>query len=75
MEEYAGAVEVAGEDEIRRVVGAVVEGMKGREEKVAMGEVLKRVFEAESEGGFGERAVERGEVAKIVKEVLAGEKP
>jgi hypothetical protein len=40
------------------------------EGKVQMGDVLKAVFGKEV---FGERNVERGEVARVVKEVLAEE--
>jgi len=44
-----------------------VEEMKSAGEKIQMGEVLKRVFAPEL---LGEKPVERGEVARIVKQVL-----
>lgn len=68
LEEYAGGVEVMGEEEIRRTVREVVEGMKGEGVKMAMGDVLKRVF---GEDVLGGKAVEKGDVARIVKEIMA----
>lgn len=72
LEEYAGGVEVVGEGEIRGVVEGVVRELRADkgEGKVQMGDVLKAVFGKEV---FGERNVERGEVARVVKEVLAEE--
>jgi uncharacterized protein YqeY len=69
MEEYAGGVEVVGEEEIRRTVKEMVEKMKAEGSKMQMGEVLKKVFGPE---GFGDKPVEKGDVAKVVKEILAG---
>lgn len=68
MEEYIGEVKTVGEEEIRRVVGEVVEGLKGAGGKLQMGEVLKKVFSKEV---LGEKNVERATVARIVKEALA----
>lgn len=68
MEEYIGEVKTVGEEEIRKVVGEVVEGLKGAGGKLQMGEVLKKVFSKEV---LGERNVERATVARIVKEALA----
>ncbi|KAE8447811.1 hypothetical protein EG329_010205 [Mollisiaceae sp. DMI_Dod_QoI] len=68
MEEYAGDVEVLGEQEIRDAVGKVVEGLRSEGSKLAMGDVLKRVFGPEV---LGEKPVEKGDVARIVKEMLA----
>ncbi|OBT61536.1 hypothetical protein VE03_08883 [Pseudogymnoascus sp. 23342-1-I1] len=68
MEEYIGEVKTVGEEEIRRVVGEVVEGLKAEGGKLQMGEVLKKVFSKEV---LGERNVERATVARIVKEALA----
>lgn len=70
MEEYIGEVKTVGEEEIRRVVGEVVEKLRGEagEAKLQMGEVLKKVFSKEV---LGERNAERADVARIVKEVLA----
>ena len=70
MEEYAGSVEVMGEEEISAMVGRVVDEMKGAGEKMAMGDVLKRVFSPELLGG---KPVQKGDVARIVKEALAKE--
>ncbi|KAG4427157.1 hypothetical protein IFR05_017360, partial [Cadophora sp. M221] len=68
LEEYAGGVEVLGEEEIRGFVEGVVKEMKGDGEgEVKLGDVLKRVFEKDV---LGEKAVERGEVARIVRDVL-----
>lgn len=67
MDEYAGSVEVVGEEEIRKVVGTVVEGLTAAGEKLGMGDVLKKAF-----AEFGDRNVEKGNVARVVKEVLAG---
>ena len=68
MEEYAGGVEVLGEEEIRRTVREAVEKMRKEVSKMHMGEVLKKVFAPEVLGG---KPVEKGDVARIVKEVLA----
>ncbi|KAB8303433.1 hypothetical protein EYC80_004859 [Monilinia laxa] len=68
LEEYAGSVETVGEEEIRSTVKELVNSMKANGAKMQMGDVLKRVFTPEV---LGEKNVEKGEVAKIVKEVLA----
>lgn len=68
MEEYAGGVEVVGEQEIRQTVESVVDGMRVGGAKLQMGEVLKKVFSPEV---FGDKPVEKGDVAKVVKEILA----
>jgi len=68
MEEYAGSVETVGEEEIRSAVAGVIDKMKADQAKLQMGEVLKRVFAPEVLGG---KPVERGEVVKIVKDILA----
>lgn len=67
MEEYAGAVEVVGEDEIRSFVLSAVEGLRGEGAPVAMGEIMKRVFAADA---LGEKNVDKGEVAKAIKELI-----
>lgn len=71
MEEYSGAVKMLGEGEVREVVLETVKRMKEEGAKVGMGDVLKRVFGKDL---LGEKMVDKGEVAKIVKEVVAGEK-
>ncbi|KFY08243.1 hypothetical protein V492_06411 [Pseudogymnoascus sp. VKM F-4246] len=70
MEEYIGEVKTMGEEEIRKVVGEVVEGLKAEagQAKLQMGEVLKKVFSKEV---LGEKNVERSDVARIVKQLLA----
>jgi len=68
MEEYACSVETVGEDDIRSAVSAVVEKMKSEGATLQMGEVLKRVF---APAVLGDKPVERGNVAKIVKDILA----
>lgn len=68
MEEYAGGVEVVGEEEIRETVRRTVETMRAEGAKMQMGEVLKKIF---SPAVLGDKPVERGDVAKIVKQILA----
>lgn len=71
MEEYAGHVKLLGDGEIKDAVGKVLEGLRAGGGKVAMGDVLKRVFAPEV---LGDKPVEKADVAKIVKAILA-EKP
>lgn len=70
MEEYIGEVKTVGEEEIRKVVGEVVEALRAEagDKKLQMGEVLKKVFSKEV---LGERNVERADVARVVKQVLS----
>lgn len=68
MEEYAVGVEIVGEDEIKKAVHQIIEQLMSEGGKFQMGDVLKRIFAKEV---LGEKPVERGEVAKIVKQVLA----
>lgn len=68
LEEYAGGVETVGEDEIRNTVKELVNSMKTEGVNMQMGDVLKRVF---APGVLGGKNVEKGEVAKIVKEIMA----
>jgi uncharacterized protein YqeY len=68
MEEYAGGVETMGEEDIRMAVKGIVEAMRNEGARVQMGDVLKKVFAPEALGG---KPVEKGDVSKIVKEVLA----
>lgn len=68
MEEYAGAVEVLGEDEVKGIVRGVVDAIKVDGGSVRMGDVLKKVFAPEV---LGEKNVDKGEVTKIVKEIMA----
>jgi len=68
LEEYAGTVEVLGETEVREVVKSLVDAIKGEGGSLRMGDVLKRVFDA---AVLGEKNVDKGEVTRIVKDVLA----
>jgi uncharacterized protein YqeY len=68
IEEYARSVETMGEEEIRSTVRAVVDALESEGAKLQMGEVLKRVFAPEV---LGSKPVEKGEVAAIVKQILA----
>jgi uncharacterized protein len=71
LEEYAGDVAVVGEEEIRGRVEGVIVSLRGEgsgEAKLQTGDVLKAVFKPDV---LGEKNVERGEVARVVKEVLA----
>lgn len=67
MEEYSGGVETVGEEEVRGIVEETIKGMREEGAKLQQGEVLRKLF---GKDVLGERNVERGEVAKIVKEVL-----
>lgn len=69
MDEYSASVEVVSSEEIRSTVQAVIAGMKVSGEGLKMGDVLKKVFAPE--GGFGEKPVDKAEVAKVVKEFLS----
>lgn len=68
MEEYAQGVETMGNEDIRKAVTGIVEAMKSEGANMQAGDVLKRVFAPEA---LGNKPVEKGDVAKIVKEVLA----
>lgn len=71
LNEYSGSVQTTSEDEVKDIVGKVVEEMKSSGVKIAMGDVLKRLLAPG--GDFEGKPVEKAEVAKIVKEVLANE--
>jgi uncharacterized protein YqeY len=68
MDEYAAGVDVVGGEEVKTVVASVVGSMRDAGDAMKMGEVLKRVF---SDGGFGDKVVDKAEVAKVVKDLLA----
>jgi uncharacterized protein len=70
MDEYAGSVETMGEEEIRATVQGVVDTLKSEGAKIQMGEVLKRVF---AHDVLGNKPVDKGEVAGIVKQILSQE--
>ncbi|KAI9865151.1 MAG: hypothetical protein M1813_002471 [Trichoglossum hirsutum] len=72
LEGYVGQIEVVGEVEIRRAVESMIEGLRSNGEKVDVGIVLRRVL---GEGGeLGVMPVDRGDVARVVKEVLLAKK-
>jgi uncharacterized protein YqeY len=68
MEEYAGTVAVMGEEDIKEAVQRVVDDMRSEGTKMQLGDVMKKLFAPEV---LGEKSVEKGDVAKIVKGVLA----
>lgn len=70
LDEYSGNVQTTSIDEIRSIVCKAVEDMKSSGAKLAMGDVLKRLLAPG--GDFEGKPVEKSEVAKVVKEVLAG---
>ncbi|EKD19731.1 hypothetical protein MBM_01683 [Drepanopeziza brunnea f. sp. 'multigermtubi' MB_m1] len=69
MEEYTDAVPAVGEDEVRAAVQAVLDALRAEAggKELKMGEVLKKVFAPEV---LGEKPVEKGDVARIVKELM-----
>ncbi|KAI9798746.1 MAG: hypothetical protein M1833_004576 [Piccolia ochrophora] len=68
LEEYMAGVETVGAEEVRRVVVEVVDGLKKEGGKFGVGEVIGRVV---GKGGVLEdKNVDRGEVARVVKEVV-----
>lgn len=70
MEEYAGGVEIMSESDLRDAVGKGVEEAKSTAQgKVNTGDVLKKLLAPG--GSLDGKPVEKSEVAKIVKEVLA----
>jgi len=68
MQEYAGNVDVLGEEEITKSVREVVDALRLSATELRMGDVLKKVFSPEVLGG---KNVEKAEVTRIVKELLA----
>ncbi|PGG98027.1 hypothetical protein AJ80_09596 [Polytolypa hystricis UAMH7299] len=68
IDEYAGHVETVGAEEVEKAVKEAVESVREKGGSVNVGTVLKSLFE---EGGALEgKPVVRGEVAKVVKELL-----
>jgi len=68
MEEYVGSVEVMGEQEIRTAVRGVLDAMNSDGSQIREGDVLKKVFSADVLGG---KPVEKKDVAKMVKQMMA----
>lgn len=69
LEEYAGGVEVVGEDEIKRVVTERIQYLKSEGMKLDIGSVTKALLGPG--GDFDGKPVERGDVAKEIKAVLS----
>lgn len=70
MEEYAGGVETLPESDIREAVSKAVEEVEAATSgKTNMGDVLKKLLAPG--GSLDGKPVDKGEVAKVVKEVLA----
>jgi uncharacterized protein len=70
IDEYAGGVETMTENDIRDAVSRVVEEVKAvASGKVNMGDVLKKLLGPG--GSLDGKSVERSEVAKVVKQILA----
>ncbi len=67
MEEYADGVERVADEDIMAAVKGVVGKMKDEGTTMQMGEVMKRVLAPEI---LGKKPVARGDIAKIVKQVL-----
>lgn len=67
LEEYAAGVEVVGTEEISKVIEDVVSAMQNTGQKLALGDVLKRVFSPEL---LGNKPADRAEVARVVKQIL-----
>jgi uncharacterized protein len=67
MEEYADGVETVEDEDIVAAVKGVVDKMTNEGATMRMGEVMKRVLAPEV---LGEKPVARGDVAKMVKQVL-----
>jgi uncharacterized protein len=68
MEEYAGEVETLSDEQIRDAVHGVLVKMRAEGTKIQVGDLLKRVFAPDV---LGEKAVEKGDVAKIARQILA----
>ncbi|KAI9860271.1 MAG: hypothetical protein M1824_003272 [Vezdaea acicularis] len=70
LEEYVGSVELVDEEDVRRGVKQVLDGIREKGEEVRFGAVVKACL---GPGGvFEGRNVERGEVVRVVKEVVDG---
>lgn len=74
MEEYTNSVPTVTPDEIRQTISTVLENMKTKGDAMKMGDVLRNVFASEAEGGFGEKIVDKAEVAKVVKSMMEEKK-
>ena len=68
LEEYAGGVEIIGEEEITRIVSDAIGKMRTEGQKVDTGTVLKCLLAPG--GAFEGKPVEKGEVARVVKGMI-----
>lgn len=68
MEEYAGNVETPSEEDILAAIKGVIDSMKAQGQELKIGQVSKNVFSPDVLGG---KPVDKGEVAKLVKQALA----
>lgn len=70
MDEYAGGVETTSESDVRDAVSKVVEELKAAASgKANMGDVLKKLLAPG--GSLDGKPVDKSQVAKVVKEILA----
>ncbi|KAK5111504.1 hypothetical protein LTR85_011852 [Meristemomyces frigidus] len=70
LDEYAGGVETTSESDVREAVSKVVEEVKAAAAgKANMGDVLKKLLAPG--GSLAGKPVEKSQVAKVVKEILA----
>lgn len=70
-DEYTAGVEVVGEKEVRDVVMKTIEDIKASGDKLAAGEVMKKVLAPEA--GFDGKNLDKGMVAKVVKELISAQ--
>ncbi len=68
LEEYASGVETVGEEDIARMVRESLEKMRAEGQKLDTGSVLKSLLGPA--GPFEGQPVEKGKVARIVKDML-----
>ncbi|KAL1301991.1 hypothetical protein AAFC00_002445 [Neodothiora populina] len=69
LEAYSGSVETVGVQEIRNVVVSAIKVLQEQGKKLNQGEIMKSLLGPN--GAFEGKNVEKAEVAKVVKEVLA----
>lgn len=70
-DEYTAGVEVVGEEEVRRAVMKVIEDINASGEKLAAGQVMKKVLAPEA--GFEGKNLDKALVAKVVKELISAQ--
>lgn len=68
LEEYAAGIGTVDDEEVERIVRETIQQLRSQSEKIDLGSVMKKVV---GEGGALEgKPVEKGVVAKAVKEAL-----